>query len=91
MPTATHITASGVFQAEYVADTENHYGVPSEQWHRWSRIQRKLFNCVYSQMVDNQAHYRERDRTATDAQDWETTCFNAAWTAADGLEDVIDP
>jgi len=60
----------------------NRYDVPKKQWKKFGPIGQRVFNEVYSAMVNNQRLFLHLDATPTKREHWRVTCWNAAWTAA---------
>lgn len=65
---------------------KNSYRVPKAQWSLWSEKARYIFNEVYVTMRDNQDYFKHPDDVETKPKLWDTTCWNAAWIAADAAK-----
>lgn len=57
----------------------------------WTREQHALFARLFKHMAANQPVFTHPDAPAVDPEHWLTTCHNAAWMAADMLEDDGSP
>jgi hypothetical protein len=66
-------------------DGVNRHHVPKKQWSKWSIAGRKVFNEVYSSMVQNAGLFLHPKQGKIPATMWKTTAWNAAWTAASSL------
>lgn len=64
---------------------ENTFKVNKKQWKRWSPQARRVFNYVYDWMNENQDLFKHPKGIEQTDEHWETTAFNAAWAAADGV------
>jgi hypothetical protein len=64
----------------------NIYKVPKAQWTKWDKESKYIFNSLYSHMMDNMDLYLHPKQPALQPLHWKTTCWNAAWIAADILE-----
>ena len=69
--------------------TRNTNRVPRRQWDRWSGASRRVFNAVYKFMLDNPWVMRHPKQTAVSPAHWKTTAWNAAWIAADAVDDRL--
>ena len=67
----------------------NCYKVPLKQWAKWSQRAQDLFNAVYSDMYDNQSLFQHPKALEIETAHWKTTAWNAAWTAANAVDDTI--
>lgn len=65
---------------------KNAYHVNKKVWQTWSKHAQGVFNRVYSAMVSNQEHFLHPYATAAKQLYWRTTCWNAAWVAADAAD-----
>lgn len=70
------------------ASPRNKFGVPKKMWNRWTESGREVFNLVYESMVTNQNVYIHPKSSIRPRDHWATTCWNAAWTAADAASDI---
>lgn len=66
--------------------SSNRYKVPLRQWKRWSPLGRAVFNEMYSTMKMNHEFFLHPNAVKARATHWTTTCWNAAWTAADAVD-----
>lgn len=66
----------------------NSVRVPVSQWRKWNESERAVFNSVYYQMAHNQNLFLHPKAKLAVDEHWETTVYNAAWTAADAAKDV---
>lgn len=64
----------------------NKHKVAQKQWRKWNLLARKVFNEVYGTMKRNQSLFLHPKQSKTDARMWNTTAWNAAWTAADAVK-----
>ena len=62
---------------------ENYYKVPKKMWNRWNEAERNIFTTVYEVMLDSQDVYSHPKAAVQQQEYWTTTCWNAAWVAAD--------
>lgn len=60
----------------------NLYHVPLKVWGEWDARSREAFNLVYSTMRSNQSLFLHPKATPHSRAHWNTTAWNAAWTAA---------
>jgi hypothetical protein len=63
--------------------------VPKKQWRRWSGTARNIFNDVYSFMMKNPTNMLHPKAEKPKDVHWKTTCWNAAWIAADAVDGCI--
>ena len=70
------------FKEKFVVSRRNLYHVPIEKWKKWSPQGRQVFNEVYSSLLLNQTLYIHPKQAPVSRKHWGTTCWNAAWTAA---------
>lgn len=61
----------------------NKYRAPKRQWAKWSGAARFVFNEVYGVMAGSQLLFKHPDAAEEIPAQWRTTCWNAAWIAAD--------
>lgn len=63
----------------------NHHNVPTKMWRRWSDVGQFVFNETFETMRSNANLFKHpKDPVQKPVEDhWTTTCWNAAWTAAD--------
>lgn len=61
----------------------NRYKVPKKVWNRWTERGQLVFNTVFSTMRRSQFLFLHPQGTKNRKEHWRTTCWNAAWTAAD--------
>jgi len=65
----------------------NKHKVPTRQWTKWSNHARKVFNNVYQSMRPTmQFAYTHPMAAPVPKKHWDTTRWNAAWTAADSAD-----
>ena len=67
----------------------NPYRVPQKQWRRWSEQAKTVFNRTYKFMYDNRAVMLHPKQPVPSPAHWKTTAWNAAWIAADAVDDSI--
>ncbi len=63
--------------------TKNLFRVHSSQWRKWSTAGHKTFNGLYSAMLTGSQHFAHPKQDKIPLRRWKTTCWNAAWIAAD--------
>lgn len=72
---------------------ENTYKVVANKWRNWPDICQRVFNETYGVMFENPRLYAHPKAAQVPDSQWKTTCWNAAWTAADAcqkaLKDII--
>lgn len=66
----------------------NTYRVSSKSWKQWSPQAKAVFNSVFGYMRDNQENFLHPKAPALPAIQWRTTAWNAAWIAADAVDEV---
>lgn len=66
--------------------TKNSHKVQKKTWDTWSLRAKYVFNDVFSAMINNQEFFKhpKQKRMADDM--WKTTAWNAAWTAAEAVD-----
>lgn len=69
------------------AITENVNKVSKAQWLRWSEHARRVFNSVYWQMSADVSLFLHPGAEVPEPRHWNTTAWNAAWTAAAAVND----
>lgn len=67
----------------------NRHRVGRSQWSKWSEHARSVFNAVYGFMLHNPDLMRHPKQSALPRKFWQTTAWNAAWIAADAVDDAI--
>jgi hypothetical protein len=67
----------------------NKYRVPAKQWKRWSKAARAVFNRVYDFAYNNECLMTHPGQDAAKPVHWKTIAWNAAWIAADAVDDTI--
>ena len=65
---------------------ENTYKVPKSQWKKWPELAQRVFNSTYYIMKENQTIFLHPKTDWTFQDQWNTTAWNAAWTAADEVK-----
>jgi hypothetical protein len=70
-------------------DVPNQFRVPQKQWRKWSVKARQVFNAVYDFMMENQWTMLHPKQEAPKPYHWKTTCWNAAWVAADAVDEKV--
>ena len=63
--------------------------VPKNQWSKWSKTARVVFNRVYEFCYNNPKLMHHPDICVPKPRYWKTTAWNAAWIAADAVDDTI--
>jgi hypothetical protein len=69
--------------------TKNVNDVNKKKWRKWSPIARRAFNELYYVMNQNQSAFLHPKTKPVTAKQWSTTAWNAAWMAADNLEESL--
>ena len=67
---------------------KNPYKVPNKQWKKWSSEGKETFNFMMSWMTLNQELLLHPKGVKNKKIHWHTTCWNAAWVAADFVTDL---
>lgn len=67
--------------------TKNQNRVPVKQWRKWSEPARRVFNRVYTTMMADQSLFLHPKAPPAKPAHWKTTCWNAAWIAADAANE----
>ena len=74
---------------------QNRNKVPKKQWTKWNKKEvRLLFNILYEAMLDRPEDFRHRKAEAEgpiNQKYWGVTAWNAAWTAASILNNILYP
>ena len=68
---------------------KNTFRVPVKQWRRWSATARAVFNRTYDFVHDNQGLMTHPKMSAIKPAHWKTVAWNAAWIAADAVDDTV--
>lgn len=63
--------------------------VPKKQWRKWSGVARRVFNATYSFIHDNPDLMQHPGAPKPKPFHWKTVAWNAAWIAADAVDDSI--
>lgn len=66
----------------------NKHKVPKRQWYKWSDQAQAVFNDVFDTMRRNKElflHPSLQGIGLFSREQWKTTCWNAAWIAADAV------
>lgn len=66
---------------------ENEYSVGRDRWRSWSEHARRVFNSVYLQMSSDVGSFMHTNADVPPATHWNVTAWNAAWTAADAVDE----
>lgn len=67
----------------------NHNRVPQKVWLKWSVTARTVFNRTYDFMMNNQGVMLHPKMEKPSPQHWKTICWNAAWIAADAVDNAL--
>lgn len=67
----------------------NLYRVQKKQWRKWSTAARKVFNETYRFMMRNPNLMLHPKQEPPKPVHWKTTAWNAAWIAADAVDDCV--
>ena len=68
--------------------TSNSARVPKRQWAKWSENAKFVFNELYYTMAYNKTNFMHPGQDAPRDEYWETTCWNAAWEAAEAVNQI---
>jgi hypothetical protein len=68
---------------------QNLYKVPLKKWRKWSPLARTVFNRVYDFTFENQWAMLHPKQPKPSPTHWKTTAWNAAWIAADAVDNTI--
>jgi hypothetical protein len=68
---------------------ENENRVPQKQWRKWSEKARQVFNEVYGAIYWNPRIIRHPKQEPMPDAHWKTLSWNAAWLAADAVDESI--
>lgn len=61
----------------------NKHKVPMKQWRKWTNLAKKVFNDMMESMRPSMQHaFLHPQASAMAKAHWQTTRWNAAWTAA---------
>ena len=69
--------------------TKNVNRVPKKQWMKWSTNARLAFNRSYEFIYNNQDLIIHPRAATASPFHWKTIAWNAAWIAADAIDDSI--
>lgn len=65
---------------------KNKHKVPQKMWDKWSNLSRRVFNdMMYSMRPTMQFAFLHPGATAQKKDHWQTTRYNAAWSAAEAV------
>ena len=65
---------------------KNKHKVPKKMWDRWSNFARRVFNDVmYGMRPNMQFAFLHPGAIPQKKEHWQTTRYNAAWTAAEAV------
>jgi hypothetical protein len=67
----------------------NKYKVPLKEWNKWLPESQELFNEIYRQMADISIFAVGGENNKQFKPYWDTVRWNAAWTAAAELNNMI--
>lgn len=62
---------------------ENKFHVPASAWRKWPDVCQRVFNETYGVLKANPTLYTHPKAVPVFPEHWDTTAWNAAWTAAD--------
>lgn len=68
-----------------MTDVQNLYKVPQRQWKRWNWLAQHVFNQTYGGMTRSIDLFVHPKAPKVDPKHFDTTAWNAAWTAADAV------
>ncbi len=63
----------------------NKHKVPLKQWRRWSLVAQGVFNDTFDAMRPLRPDFFHPTAQVQTVEQWRTTCFNAAWIAAESV------
>mgnify|MGYP001565342707 FL=1 len=63
--------------------------MPAKQWSNWPDIAQRVFNEMYGTMVANQTLFLHPKTPWMYQEQWSTTSWNTAWTAADACQQAL--
>ena len=63
--------------------------VPKKQWRKWSKAAKRVFNELYDFMLHNRSLMLHPKQAAPQHYHWKTTSWNAAWIAADSVDNKL--
>jgi hypothetical protein len=63
--------------------------VPKAQWRKWGPEARHVFNEVYATMAHNVRLFMHPKQKPPTVEHWQTSAWNAAWTAADAAQEAL--
>lgn len=67
---------------------KNLHKVNKRKWRKWGPVAQDVFNRLYYTMKKNQHIFLHPKQEAIPKQLWKTTAWNAAWLAADFVEEA---
>lgn len=70
-----------------VQQPDNPNKVPQKQWREWSEGARGVFNGLYAEMLKLGPNLMAHPETEMPPHHWETIAWNAAWLAAEQVDD----
>lgn len=63
--------------------------VPKKQWSKWSKRAQAVFNRCYKFFRTSQWAMVHPKAPTLNARLWDTTAYNAAWIAADAVDNIV--
>lgn len=63
----------------------NRYRVQKKQWGKWPLLAKMVFNETYFVMTKNVDLFMHPKAEKPTKEEWKTTAWNAAWTAAEAI------
>jgi len=68
---------------EWIPPADNEFKVPPDQWGKWNKRQRWLFNALYSEMTRSPSLFNSHpEARIIEPEQWRVIAWNAAWNAA---------
>lgn len=67
----------------------NKHKVPARKWKNWPDICQRVFNTTYDGMMIDQRLFLHPKAVPHTSEHWDTTAWNAAWTAADACQKAL--
>lgn len=68
----------------------NKHDVSKRQWKKWCDLAQRVFNETYDTLVHSQSIFVHPKGGLVGQEYWNTTAWNAAWTAADAVMHGLD-
>lgn len=72
-------------------DIKNKHKVSKRKWNRWSEKAKEVFNTVRDSMKTDPELFWHPKQPKINSKWWDTTTWNAAWIAADAVDEKRVP